>query len=367
MVYHTKRKKAVILAEGALGNELGKTAHDLVIFRGGLLWDIVGVIDSRHEGKDAGEVIGIGPAGIPVFSDITPAIERGAQALIIGAAPVGGKLPVLWRTIIIDAIENNMDIYNGLHEFLSDDAQIGKIAIERGVRIIDVRRPDPSYNRVWEGRVLGLDDMFRVLVAGTDCEAGKNVVTYTVYEELSKHLNSVCMIGTGQTMLMLGARGLVLDAVPSDFVAGAMEKIIIEAYNDGCRIALIEGQAAITHEAYGHVSLGILRGASPTHIIMSHVPTRKTRAAFHHAFRPLLVPSIDLEYNYLKTLNPYQNSELVGIALNTSELTIDEARGLIEFYTKTYGVPVTDPLRFGVNEIIKKLLYEYYGRRSGGP
>lgn len=356
MIYHQGRRKAAVLAEGAFGEEMGKTAHDLVIFNGGLLWDLVGVIDSRHSGMDAGEVLGIGRRGIPIISSIDEAIRLGAEALLIGAAPVGGRLPDAWRKFIIDAIKGGLDIYSGLHQFLSDDTYLAELASRHGVKLVDVRKPDKSYFRVWDGSVLMLKDMIRVLIAGTDCEAGKNIATYTIYQELSKAKNNACMVGTGQTMLMLGARGLVLDAVPSDFVAGALEKVLIELYDEGCRAAVIEGQAAITHEAYGHVSLGILRGASPTHIVIAHDPTRVYRASFHHGAKPLVVPPPEHELLYLKALNPYQNAKLAGITLNTSKMSIQEAQKTINHYKRVLQIPAVDPLRNGVNDIIKEIL-----------
>lgn len=356
MIYHQGRRKAVILAEGAFGEEMGKTAHDLVIFNGGLLWELVGVIDSRLAGRDAGEVLGVGWRGIPVISSIDEAVGLGAEALLIGAAPVGGRLPEAWRKFIINAVEAGLDVYSGLHQFLSEDSIIAELAGRRGVRLVDVRKPDKSYYRVWDGSVLMLRDMKRVLVAGTDCEAGKNIATYTIYQGLVKAGVNACMVGTGQTMLMLGARGLVLDAVPSDFVAGALEKILLELYSEGCRAAVIEGQAAITHEAYGHVSLGILRGASPTHIVIAHDPTRIYRASFHHAAKPLVVPPPEQELVFLKALNPYPNAKLAGITLNTSRMTMQEAQKTIEKYRQALQVPAVDPLRNGVSDIVKEII-----------
>lgn len=356
MIYHSGRRKTVILAEGAFGEEMGKTSHDLVIFDGGLLWDVVGVIDSRHNGKDAGEVLGLNRKGILIISSIEESKRLGATSLLIGAAPVGGRLPQSWRKYIIEAIIEGFDIYNGLHQFLSDDEEIARLAEKNGVKLVDIRKPDTKYFRVWDGSILSLRDMNRVLIAGTDCEVGKNIATYSIYSELARNRNDVCMVGTGQTMLMLGARGLVLDAVPSDFVAGALEKIIHELYKDGCRIAIIEGQAAITHEAYGHVSLGILRGASPTHIVIAHDPTRFYRASFSHAAKPLVVQSIETELSYLKTLNPFPNAKFIGITLNTSKMSLEDAEKTIKTYKEIYQVPVTDPLRNGVKDIITEII-----------
>ena len=355
MVYHEGRRRAAIYAPGAYGREEGKTGHDLVIFNGGLLWDLVAVIDPFNAGRDAGEVLGLPPRGVPVVATLREALERGAEALIIGAAPVGGRLPEPWLRDIVEALRSGVDVYSGLHTFISEIPEAREAARQGGARIVDVRKPDPRYHRIWDGSVLETD-MKRVLVAGTDCEAGKNIATYTIYQALRRQGAEACMIGTGQTMLLLGAHGIVADAVPSDFVAGAVEKTIIEQYTRGCRVAVIEGQAAITHEAYGHVTLGILRGASPTHIVIAHVPGRKTRAAFSHAKKPLPVPEPREELHFLRALNPYPNPVLAGITLNTSHQTPQQARETIEHYTREYMVPALDPLKEPPDPIAKRIL-----------
>jgi len=355
MVYHEGRRKAAIYAPGAYGREEGKTGHDLVIFDGGLLWELVAVVDPVHAGRDAGEVLGLGRKGVPVVGSLREALERGAEALILGAAPVGGRLPEEWLSDIREALEHGVDVYSGLHTFLSDIEELRRAAERGGARIVDVRKPDPRYHRVWDGRVLGVEAA-RVLVAGTDCEAGKNIATYTLYMELRRRGVEACMIGTGQTMLLLGARGLVMDAVPSDFVAGALEQVIVEEAARGCRVMVVEGQAAVSHEAYGHVSLGILRGASPTHIVIAHVPGRRWRAAFGHAWKPLRVPEPGEEAALLKALNPYPDPVLAGITLNTSAYPVEEARRIVEEYTRTYLVPAVDPLRDGVAPIVERIV-----------
>jgi len=355
MVYHSGRRKAAIYAPGAYGREEGKTGHDLVIFDGGLLWDLVAVIDPFNAGRDAGEVLGLGRKNIPIVSSLREALDRGAEALILGAAPVGGRLPEAWLRDILDALEAGVDVYSGLHSFISDLPEARRAAERGGARIVDVRKPDPRYFRVWDGSVLETR-MARILVAGTDCEAGKNIATYTLYKALRGRGAEACMIGTGQTMLLLGARGIVMDAVPSDFVAGALEQVLVEAYRDGCRMAVVEGQAAITHEAYGHVSLGILRGASPTHLVIAHVPGRRWRAAFGHAKKPLANVEPREELAYLRALNPYPNPVLAGITLNTSSYSPEEAKRIEEDYTREYMVPAVDPLRTGVDPIAEKIL-----------
>ena len=88
---------AVVYAEGAFGTPSGKTAHGLV--RQTRRYAVVAVLDSRHAGKDAGEVLDGKPSGIPIVGNLDQAFAaakaRGESLthLVIGLAPDGGRLP----------------------------------------------------------------------------------------------------------------------------------------------------------------------------------------------------------------------------------------------------------------------------------
>ncbi len=347
------RIRAVVYAPGALGKGLGKTANDLVIFEGGERFEIVAVVDPDNAGRDAGEVVGVGRRGIPVVASLEDALRLKPKAFIIGAATVGGYIPPGWKRDIIRALEEGLDVYNGLHHFLSEDPEAVEAARRSGARIIDVRKPDRSLLRIWDGSVLRTRAR-RVLVAGTDCEAGKNIATMTLYRELRARGVKACMVGTGQTMILLGARGVVVDAVPSDFVAGVVEKLVVDSVSEGCEVVVVEGQAAILHPAYGHVSLGILRGVSPTHIVLAHVPGRKVRAAFEHLGLPMPEPEEELEM--LMRLNPYPSARLAGLALNTSEHYRGRGDEVARLYEERFGVPAVDPLLHGMGRVAEAIL-----------
>lgn len=346
------RVKAVVYAPNALGKGLGKTANDLVIYRGGEKFEIVAVVDPSCAGRDAGEVVGVEKRGIPVVSSLDEALSYKPKAFIIGAATVGGYIPQGWKQDIIRALELGLDVYNGLHHFLSEDLEAVEAAKRGGARIYDVRKPDKSKFRIWDGSVLNAR-VKRILIAGTDCEVGKNIATMEVYLELKRRGVRACMVGTGQTMLLLGAEGVVVDAVPSDFVAGVVEHYVVKAAERGCEAVVVEGQASILHPAYGHVSLGILRGVSPTHVVLAHTAQRRIRAAFEEAM-PLHDPSLELEA--IDLLNPYPDWRLAGIAVDTHLLDEKEAKEELEYWRHRLGVPATDPLRFGVKEVVDQIM-----------
>ena len=54
------------------------------------------------------------------------------DAVLIGIAPVGGKLPDEWRQWLVEAIDAGCSIWSGLHSFISDDTMLAERAKARG-------------------------------------------------------------------------------------------------------------------------------------------------------------------------------------------------------------------------------------------
>ena len=105
-------EKAVVLSEGCFATTYGKTANGLV--RYSKKYEIIAVIDSRYYGMDAGYVLMGRQNGIRIISTVQEAKTMGATTLIIGIATDGGYLPVEYRKYVSEAIENGMNIVNGL-------------------------------------------------------------------------------------------------------------------------------------------------------------------------------------------------------------------------------------------------------------
>src|SRR3546814_684019 len=73
---------------------------------------------------------------------------------------------------------------------------------------------------------------------------------------------------SGQTGIMIAGGGIPMDAVVSDFEAGAAELLSPDA--DADHWDIIEGQGALTHPAYAAVSLGLLHGSQPDVFVVCH-------------------------------------------------------------------------------------------------
>ncbi len=331
------KARAVVLAEGKLGELTGKTCNILVMYSGWRRVHVRYVIDSRYAGRDAGEVLGLGRLGIPVVAKLEEAI-RDVDTLIVGISPVGGRLPEHYRAIIRDAIKHGLNVWSGLHVLLSEDPEFRELAREHNVTIVDFRKPPPDL-RIWDGSVLRTR-CARVLVAGTDCSVGKNVTSIEIVKELEKRRLNVGLVGTGQTMLMVGAdAGTVVDAVPADFVPGEVEKHIVDLDNLGKNIVVIEGQAALLHPAYSQVTLGIYYGSMPHVVVLCHDPWRKTRESFDD----LPMPDLGQEIKAIKAHLP--DVIIAAISVMGMNKRDDEVQEMCHEIERRYNIPAADPRR----------------------
>ena len=328
-------KRAVILAEGFLGSLTGKTTNILVMYNR-RKFDVVAVIDSSNAGRDASEVLGLGRLSIPVVSTLDEALSYSPEALIVGVATVGGVLPKECRTIIKEAIKHGLEIWSGLHQFLSDDPEFSSLANKYGVKIYDVRKPPRDKLRIWSGDVFKTS-CGRVLVAGTDCVVGKNVTVLELATYLERRGYRPGIVATGQTLILAGAHtGAVIDAIPSDFCPGVVEYFMLEMDRRGYNPVIVEGQAAILHPAYGQVSLSILYGCMPEAVVLAHDPWRTMREDFNIPIDP-----IEREIKAIEFLAT--TAKVVAISIMGYKRRKDEIIEICEVIEEKLGLPVADP------------------------
>ena len=261
--------RSVILAEGFFDMEWAKTAACIIRYRPE---SVAAVLDSTEAGRDASEILGFGP-GIPVLSNLSEALalDPPPDALLLGIAPQGGGLPEEWRPTIGEAIRSGLDVWSGLHAFLGDDPEFARLAEEHGVTLHDVRRP-PAGLPVATGLAREVGAL-RVLTVGTDCNVGKMTVTMELIRELRERGLRAEFAATGQTGIMIEGRGIAVDAVVSDFVAGAAERLVLDA-DPSADVIVVEGQGALLHPGYSGVTLGLMHGALPQALILCTKPER---------------------------------------------------------------------------------------------
>ncbi|NUY56686.1 DUF1611 domain-containing protein [Salinivibrio sp. EAGSL] len=342
---------AIVYCEGHFGKIDGKTANGLV--RHSQKYRILSVIDSSLANKDAGDVLDKTKNNIPIFADLEEALHHESTRpdyFIFGVAPSTGLLSDLDKNVILDAMSKRLNIVNGLHEFLNDDAIFVDASKKNNVHILDIRKPKKKEAlKTFTGQVHSVTCPI-VAILGTDCALGKRTTTTILAQALRKLGLNVVMIATGQTGIIQGERYCVaLDAVPSQFCAGELEAVIVDAYTqENPDIILVEGQGALSHPAFSTSSF-ILRGSCPTAVILQHAPKRLYRVDFPN----MAIPTLASEINLIET---FANTHVIGITLNHEGMSMGETLSYINAYTHELKLPVTDPLSQPKEQLVQILL-----------
>ena len=349
----------LILAEGAFSPLRSKTANACIRYTPE---HVVAVIDSTRAGATAQDVLGFG-GSIPVVASLDDGLARKPDALLIGIAPPGGQLPASWRALILEAIDHRLDVWSGLHTILGDDAEFAARARRAGITIHDLRKP-PADLDVARGRVRELDDRTTViLTVGTDCNIGKMTTQLQLRDAMRARGMRVAFAATGQTGILVEGWGISVDAVIGDFIAGAAERLTLQAAKDA-DIVLVEGQGSIIHPSYSGVTYGLLHGSLPHAMIMCAQPTRTAINNHPWVKIPPLPEFIDMQERAAAPLRP---APVIGVALNTYDMDEAAARAAVERLGRETGLPTTDPVRFDPSAIVDAIDAFHRARFSSRP
>ena len=357
-------RRLALLAEGSFTPLDGKTAVGVLRYRPE---DVAAVIDSTRAGSTAEACVGLGGA-IPVVADVGTAAARGADSLLIGIAPQGGELPAAWRAMVREALHRGWDVLSGLHSFLGDDPELAALARDRGAALLDVRRP-PARRPVAAARAAGSEALV-VLTVGSDCNVGKMTAALEIRRELRAREVRAAFVATGQTGIFVADQGVAVDAVPSDFVAGFAEEMVLAAARDA-DVVLVEGQGALRHPGYSGVTLALLHGAAPAAMVLCHQSGRESirpprlRAG---SAGPIEIPPLaELAREYELAAAWVRPAPVVGVALNTLDLDPADAREAVAAAARDTGLPATDPVRFGAGPLADALIAILATRRRHAP
>jgi uncharacterized NAD-dependent epimerase/dehydratase family protein len=254
------------------------------------------------------------PKGIPIYADIQQAvsaaktINQAASHLVIGLAPDGGRLSHEARKDIKMAIQLGLHVDSGLHDFLSEDGEITRLAKEYGARIRDVRKTPPRKDlHFFTGKIEEVTSL-KVALLGTDSAIGKRTTAWVVIDDLRRKGYSAELVGTGQTAWMQGARySIILDSLINDFVSGR-----------------------------------------PDVVILQHAPARKEYDGFPgYPLHPLekQIQAIELLFE----------KPVVAITINHEDLDKKSITSICEEITKQTGLPACDVLLTGAEPVFDAL------------
>ncbi|HEV7847084.1 MAG TPA: DUF1611 domain-containing protein [Thermoleophilaceae bacterium] len=341
-------EKLAIFAEALFAKHTGKTAHGVIRYGNR---DVVAVIDSTCAGRTANEVEPFCLHPAPIVATLDEAIAYGAEALLIGVAPAGGKLDAAWRPTLLAAIEAGLSLEAGLHTQLNADPELREAAERRGVELRDLREAPPDLS-VPEGPYSRPDSVRVVHSVGSDTVIGKKVVTLELDRAARERGLRSVYVPTGQTGVAIAGWGIAVDHVISDYVAGAAERLVHEGGRRG-DLLFVEGQGALFHPAYSGVTLGLLHGSAPDLLVLVHKPN----ATHNRNYPDLPIPPLnELIAAYESVGSRVRPVSVAAIALNTSDLDDAEARASIAEAERETGVVADDVVRFGPERVLEAVL-----------
>jgi uncharacterized NAD-dependent epimerase/dehydratase family protein len=316
---------------------------------------VVGVLDQRYGQHDVQSLLGFGGA-VPVVGSMREGLALRPTAVLIGIAPEGGRLPSAWHAWLLEALDAGCDLWSGLHTRLADDPALAARAAERKQRLVDLRSP-PRELPVAAGRAADVD-AFVVLTVGTDCNVGKMTAQLQLVADLEARGLRTHFAATGQTGMLVAGSGMPLDAVPADFIAGAAEQLVLDKAR-GADIVLVEGQGSLNHPGYSAVTLGLLHGSCPDALVLCHQPSRAYLGGYDDpdGITGPAIPSLATYVDWYQTASAMVHpAKVVAVALNTYDLSDEDARRACERAAKDTGLPATDPVRFGSTELVDAVL-----------
>lgn len=340
--------KALVYADQAFNTPNGKTAHGLVRFTE--RFEVVGVIDRNHAGKDAGQVLDGKANGIPVFKDLKEALAKvKPENFIIGLAPDGGRLPQEARECIENALKEGLNVDSGLHDFIANDANLVAVAKQYNCRLRDIRKtPDRDKLHFFTGKIEKVDCL-KIAVLGTDSAVGKRTTAWLIVHGFRDAGLKAQMVGTGQTAWMQGAKySMIMDSCINDFVSGEIEHAVYEAWaNESPDLIVIEGQGSLMNPAYPG-GFEILAAGRPDYVVLQHAPKRLEYDGFPgYPLHPLP--------EQIRAIEIISGKKVIAITVNHEDMSKGEILPACEAITKETGLPAFDVLANGSEGLIQLL------------
>ena len=193
-----------------------------------------------------------------------------------------------------------------------------------------------------------------MLTVGSDCAIGKMTVSLELDRAARARGLASQFVPTGQTGIAIAGWGIAVDAVVSDFIAGAAEQLVVEGYRrGGTDLLMVEGQGSIVHPAYSGVTLGLMHGSAPHLFVLCHMAGTTEVEGYPGHPLPGLVELVELHERLSLPLRP---AKVACVALNTRFLREDEAREAVEATAAETGLPTDDPVRFGSDRLLDAVL-----------
>jgi len=340
-------ERLAILTAGLLADGAAKTAHGVIRYG---RRDVVAVVDHVHAGHTADGVVPYVDRPVPVVATVREARELGADALLVGGAPAGGKLDASWRVSLLEAISVGLEIEAGLHSVLAEDPELAAAAAVKGVELRDLRAAPADLDIPVDA--VPLPGARVVHSVGSDCAIGKMSVTLELDREARRRGLESVFVPTGQTGIAIAGWGIAVDHVVSDYLAGTARRLVEEGAERG-DLLWVEGQGSLLHPAYSGVTLGLLHGSLPDALLLCH----RAGAAWIEDYPETPIPPLPEVVRLYEAASAWvRPAPVVALALNTAGLDDIAARAAIAEAEAATGLPADDVVRYGPARVLDAIL-----------
>ncbi len=328
----------IVLTDGFTTARNAKTAHGVLRYARD---PVVAVLDRDHAGSSMRDVMPALGSDAPVVGELRDAVRLGGTSLLLGVATPGGWIPEHWRSWLLEAVDAGLEIANGLHRFLADDGEVVERAAGSGARLWDVRQP-PDDLPLFSGRSLKVSQK-TVLTVGSDCAVGKMTASLEIAAAAAAAGVRGEFVATGQTGIMIAGKGIAVDRVISDFLAGSAETLVCEA-DPSSEVLFVEGQGSLWHPAYAGVTLGLLHGSAPHALVLCH---QAGRTAIEEPPYTVLPSLTDMRRSYEEAAATVRPAQVTCVAVNCRGLDDAQAAKAIEEIEDELELPAADVFRGG--------------------
>jgi uncharacterized NAD-dependent epimerase/dehydratase family protein len=238
----------------------------------------------------------------------------------------------------------------GLHDFLSEDEELVRLADRNGITLRDIRKP-PERSRLhfFSGSIENVEAL-KIAVLGTDSAVGKRTTAWLIVQAFERMGYQAEMIGTGQTAWMQGANySMILDSLVNDFVSGEIEHAVCAAWDEQHPdVIVIEGQGSLMNPAYPG-GFEILAAGRPDLVVLQHAPARKDYDGFPgYPIQPLP--------HQIGAVEMLSGKPVVAVTVNHEGLTDDQIPVICKAIKMVTGVPAFDVLHDQGEGLINVLL-----------
>jgi uncharacterized NAD-dependent epimerase/dehydratase family protein len=340
--------RLALLQHGGLLGRSGKTGLSLLRYK---QEKIVAVIDRECAGRSLREITRLPlERDIPIVADATAALPCRPEAIAIGIAPSGGRMPPADLADVRTAVRAGVSIWNGLHTPLSADPEIAA-ALRPGVYVWEMRQEPPGLS-VGKGSARRLA-CARILFVGTDMAIGKMTAALECERAAREYGLRSRFIATGQAGMMIAGDGVCVDAVRVDFASGAIEtQVLKHGPENDC--LWVEGQGSLLNPA-STATLPLIRGTQPTHLVLVHRAGMKHLQDYSDIPIPPLRKVIELYEMVAAAGGAFSPAPVCAIALNTWGLDDSAAQKEIDAARAATGLLVTDVVRNGAKSLVQAI------------